>query len=418
MGDKNNLKNYITPIFLDETKELLKQMRNGVYQICIQGNNGTGFPCRIPLSKDNYLPVFITSNNLINEDYLKQEENIPIQIKIGKEINKISISLKDKFYYTNKDYDITIVEIKQNIDNINTFLELDQNIFNDPKDYVGNSIYILNYQTSLGENKVAASIGKLIEINKDNNHDFNHFCFTTKESSGAPILNLSNNKIIGIHKSASKEQINIGSFLYYPLNEFIDEYNKRKNNKKEKKKIKGYGLKNFKILTNLFYSYECMNKNDLESCIDIGTNTTKFELSLKNDGTLEWPEKTTKLIFDKNSKIKGDEIILKPQKAGEELKYKVVFNNLEKLDQGEYKSYMRFQIKDDIFIGEKLILKIIVKEKEDPNSEMNNHMEEIEKLRKEYGLSEDQYTNKIIYDALEKSGFEIEQAFILLIQEN
>ena len=415
MGDKNSFKNYLTPVFIDETKELLKQMRNGVYQICNQGNNGTGFPCRIPLSKDNNLPVFITSNNVINEDYLKQEQNIPIQIKIGKEINKISISLKDKFYYTNKDYDITIVEIKQNVDNINTFLELDQNIFNNPKDYAGNSVYTLNYLTSLGENKVAASIGKLIEINKDNNHDFNHFCFTTKESSGAPILNLSNNKIIGVHKSASKEQFNIGSFLYYPLNEFIDEYNKRKNNKIKKKPIKP---KNFKILTNLFYSYECINKNNLESCIYTGTNTTKFELSLKNDGTLEWPEKTTKLIFDKNSEIKGDEIILKPQKAGEELKYKVVFNNLEKLDQGEYKSYMRFQIKDDIIIGEKLILKIIVKEKEDPNAEMNKHMEEIEKLRKEYGLSENQYTNKIIYDALQKCGFEMEQSFLLLIQED
>ena len=73
-------------------------------------------------------------------------------------------------------------------------------------------------------------------------------------------------------------------------------------------------------------------------------------MSLKNDGTLEWPEKTTKLIFDKNSNIKGDEIILKPQKAGEELKYEVLFNNLEKLDQGEYKSYMRFQLIDDRFI--------------------------------------------------------------------
>ena len=41
-----------------------------------------------------------------------------------------------------------------------------------------------------------------------------------KGSSGSPILNINNNKIIGIHKEGTK-QYNKGTFLNYPIKEFI-----------------------------------------------------------------------------------------------------------------------------------------------------------------------------------------------------
>ena len=368
--DEIYLNEHPTPAFINQTEIILSQMKNNICQVCKNNAKGTGFFCKIPLDNKKFLPVFITNYHVIDEKFLKEEKNILLLINNGKKINTVSISLTNKFYYINKRDDITIVEIKQNTDNINYFLELDENILNDPKGYVGNTIYTLHYPSFFAQDKAAVSYGIIKEINQDYNHDFYHYCCTTSGSSGSPILNLSNNKIIGVHKSASKK-FNIGSFLRYSLKECIDEYNKRE-------KGGGNGENNFKILTNLFYSYECMNKKNLESCICTGTNTTKFELSLKNDGTLEWHEKTTKLLFIKNDRLK---------------------------------------MKDDNIIGEKLILKIKVKEKEDPNAEMNKHMEEIEELREEYGLSEDQYTNKIIFDALQKSGFEIEEAFVLLIPE-
>ena len=59
-----------------------------------------------------------------------------------------------------------------------------------------------------------------------------HFCSTEKGPSGSSILNLSNNKIIGIHKQCSLiDDYNIGAFLYESIKEFIQRYNK---NKKEK----------------------------------------------------------------------------------------------------------------------------------------------------------------------------------------
>ena len=105
------------------------------------------------------------------------------------------------------------------------------------------------------------------------------------------------------------------------------------------------------------------------------------------------------------------------KKKGEEKKYSVFFNNLENLNDGEYKAYVRLRIKD-LNVGERLILTIKVKTKEDPYADMKNHMDEIEQLRNEYGLSEDDFTNERLYDALKDAGFDIEDAFSSLYGDN
>ena len=59
-------------------------------------------------------------------------------------------------------------------------------------------------------------------------YEFNHYCTTYKGSSGSPILDLSENKIIGIHKG-TKDKYNLGTFINYPINEFIKENNMDNN---------------------------------------------------------------------------------------------------------------------------------------------------------------------------------------------
>ena len=52
-------------------------------------------------------------------------------------------------------------------------------------------------------------------------YNFNHLCSTKLGSSGSPILNF-HNKVIGMHKSASKDlDVNYGSFLNFAIKEFI-----------------------------------------------------------------------------------------------------------------------------------------------------------------------------------------------------
>ena len=70
------------------------------------------------------------------------------------------------------------------------------------------------------------------------NLSFKHCCNTNFGSSGSPILNLSNNKVIGIHKGAItiyNDNYNIGRFLNNPINDFIKKIN---NNKIEENEIK------------------------------------------------------------------------------------------------------------------------------------------------------------------------------------
>ena len=115
------------------------------------------------------------------------------------DFNKIithKINFNNIFKYTNKEYHITIIEIKEEKDNIYKFIELDENILDDTIGYVGNSIYTLHYPSNFGKDKVAVSFGILKNNFEDKKYNFRHFCSTEFCSSGAPILNSANNKII------------------------------------------------------------------------------------------------------------------------------------------------------------------------------------------------------------------------------
>ena len=91
-------------------------MEKSVFKICItDGSKGSGFFCKIPLPDKNFIPVFITNNHVVNEKYLKKEKKIKIKMVDNDDWDKIkikTINIKDSLYYTNEDYDITIIEIK------------------------------------------------------------------------------------------------------------------------------------------------------------------------------------------------------------------------------------------------------------------------------------------------------------------
>ena len=112
-------------------------MEKNICKIKIGNEQGTGFFCKIPFpDKDNMIPVFITNNHIIN---LKEDKII---IKIKEEKESRIINLNNRMKYTNKEYDITIIELKEK-DNIKNYLELDDNIINDlNEEYIDKTIYI------------------------------------------------------------------------------------------------------------------------------------------------------------------------------------------------------------------------------------------------------------------------------------
>ena len=255
------LTGYPNVISFDCILNIIDQMKKDICKFKIGNEQGTGFFCKIPFpNKENMLPVFITNNHLIGEDLLNNEDE-KITIKIKEDNDMKNISFNNRMKYTNKDYDVTIIEIKEK-DEIHNFMELDERILNDiidnkneNVDYIDETIYIIQYP----EGKLSVSYGILNKIYEDKKYNFLHKCCTKGGSSGSPILNM-NNKIIGIHKEGNLINSNRGTFLDYPIKDFIKQnydayknnqtnYNKsidnnNKNKIKEHSSFNNYNLKN------------------------------------------------------------------------------------------------------------------------------------------------------------------------------
>ena len=227
-GQKESiLRGYPNVISYECTKKIMEQMSKNICKIKIGEEQGTGFFCKIPFPDiNNMLSVFITNNHIINDKIL-YKNNSKININIEEENEIKEINLNNRIKYTNKEYDITIIEIKEN-DNIKNYLELDDKIIEDilnnnnkNNKYIDDTIYIIQYP----EGKLSVSYGILDNIYEDKKYNFRHKCNTKGGSSGSPILNI-NNKIIGIHKEGYYNKYNKGTFLNYPIKEFIQLNNK------------------------------------------------------------------------------------------------------------------------------------------------------------------------------------------------
>ena len=142
-------------ITYDCQQKIVEQMEKNICRINIGEEKGTGFFCKIPFpDRNNMLPVFFTNNHVIDEKLL-YKENAKISIKIKGDKKLKELNLNNRIKYTNKKYDITIIEIKEK-DEIKDYLELDDKIINDIKnnnneneeneeneEYIGETIYII-----------------------------------------------------------------------------------------------------------------------------------------------------------------------------------------------------------------------------------------------------------------------------------
>ena len=243
---------YPNPVSIENTKRILMQMEKSVF--CIyrnDGSKGTGFFCFISL-KDKRFPVMITNNHVIDEKILKNEKEIHISLNNGKKIEHIKFE-ENMAMYTNEKYDITIIEInpiKYNIEYCD-FLEIEfkeNNI-----EYNRESIYLIQYVK--GESAYV-SYGQIKSCDDEDSYKIRYLAQTDYGASGAPIINLRTQKIVGVHTyNSHKYNFCNGTILKFPIIEFMNKYkdylssrslqenhnniniDKRKNQKEEKKNI-------------------------------------------------------------------------------------------------------------------------------------------------------------------------------------
>ena len=213
---------YIAPLDIEGTNEILKQMQNSVCQIDVDENRkGTGFFCYIN-HENSKIPIMMTNNHVMDEDYIKKKGYIILSINNGKYIRRIKID-ENRFYYSSQKYDTTIIELFPRKDNIKNFLELEDNIMDENSHFCYNneSVYLMHYPIN---KKLSVSYGILKIIEES---EIKHFCYTDYGSSGSPILSITNKKIIGIHKEGRERfKFKTGTFLKYPINEFLENIKK------------------------------------------------------------------------------------------------------------------------------------------------------------------------------------------------
>ena len=249
------------PVSIEKSEIIISQMKKCVCKIYYLGCEGTGFFIKIPY-KSSLLPCLVTNHHIIDSKNIKLNNIITIYINEEKREKNIKLN-EQRIYYTNKELDVTFIEIIENQDNIKNFLELDESIIDslrlsdkDIEGYLKNiysnkSIYVLNYPE--GKNVVVSYGGppKIME------NEIQHKCIIKGGSSGSPILLLKSNKVIGIHYGANSSfSFNKGTLLLYAITDFNNKFNKTEK----------FTSKNMNILNRIAKEYNDIYKEPIANC--------------------------------------------------------------------------------------------------------------------------------------------------------
>ena len=182
------------------------------------GSRGTGFFCNIPNSGKNTLKVLMTNNHVLKEEDIVPGKTIYFTLNNDTKDYKLLID-KSRKIYTNKTFDITIIEIKKDdkIDD-NSFFDIDRKIFTENA-YIffqKKQVFLMHYPNG---KEMEVSPGTIRNIDAENTK-IDHLCDTSTGSSGSPIINRDNFLIIGIHHSRGSKNNNVGTLLKNPIEEF------------------------------------------------------------------------------------------------------------------------------------------------------------------------------------------------------
>ena len=192
-----------------------KYLQKSILKIIKKDCLGTGFFLSIPFqNREHPLPVIITCNHILDELDISQKKKI--LFFSDEKYHEILID-ESRIVYTNKSYDITIIEIKHSDSfDISSFLEIDDRIFNDNLLWL-NRLPINLFSYSAGK---YFTFSTKINLLDSENYNILYSCDISPGSSGSPIINL-DCKVIGIHIGLDIRRGKIGKGIL--LNKIIED---------------------------------------------------------------------------------------------------------------------------------------------------------------------------------------------------
>ena len=228
------MEEYPQPISTKCIWKISEQMCNS---FCRINENDIGFFCHIKDFNEK-IPVMIINNYIRDKDY-----NGTIEVIMNNKPKKIELG---NVRYKNKEYNISILEIKENKNEKYNFIEIDDKIYSkDSYMYYNNeSIYILQMNNI---NNIFVSYGVIEEIIDTK---ISYIANLYHKSNFSLIFNL-NNKLIGIGGYNYRQELNnIGIYFNEIINDFINQYRHNQSS----------SYKNFRNEINLLIE---INKEDI-----------------------------------------------------------------------------------------------------------------------------------------------------------
>ncbi len=133
---ENISKSHLISISNDDLKQIENQKKACVFKITSGKMNGTGFFGLIEFpNKKMIRALFTCYHNLVSKETNKMEKSFQYSIGINEKFIKMEIN-DSRFVYQNKEYDIVIIEILESDKiEINSFLEIDDLIYEEDKKY-------------------------------------------------------------------------------------------------------------------------------------------------------------------------------------------------------------------------------------------------------------------------------------------
>ena len=170
--------------------------------------------------------MLITNYHVLEDEDILEGKEIEISLNNDRVNYKLLIDKNRKIFTNDIPYDVTIIEIRQE-DNFEfiQFLEVDENINKENPNEIYRKLYVYLLHYPSGFN-AEYCLGKIKDIDMNDCH-IEHLCQTNNGSSGSPLINSENNKVMGFHKGKEEnDEWNVGTYLKGPIEKFYEKNKK------------------------------------------------------------------------------------------------------------------------------------------------------------------------------------------------